>query len=105
MQAGNKITQISIQRKDGCQTSDIIISKHDSHNSNEEGSALFFQRPRERTTDTHYNPERVTEIPSRVPAGARRNLSKSIIVHHNRKTNIIQSFGRYNDIMSHENFE
>lgn len=40
-----------------------------------------------------------------MPVGARRNLSKSIIVHHNRKTNIIQSLGRYNDIMSHENFE
>jgi hypothetical protein len=83
-------------------TSDIIISKHDSQNSNEEGGALFFQRPRERPTQ---NPEKVTDIPSRVPTGARRNLSKSIIVHHNRKTNIIQSLGRYNDIMSHENFE
>lgn len=34
-----------------------------------------------------------------------RNLSKSIIVHHNRNANIIQSYGRYNDVMSHENFE
>lgn len=41
----------------------------------------------------------------KLPNGAGRNLSKSIIVHHNRKTNIIQSFGRYNDVMSHENFE
>ena len=44
-------------------------------------------------------------IPSRVPVGAGRHMSKSIIVHHNKKSNIIKSFGRYNDIMSHENFE
>ena len=31
-------------------------------------------------------------------------LSKSITVNQNRKQ-IIQSLGRYNDIMSHENFE
>jgi len=34
-----------------------------------------------------------------------KNISKSIVVNHNRKANIIQSYGRYNDIMSHENFE
>lgn len=34
----------------------------------------------------------------------RNNLSKSITVNQNRKQ-IIQSLGRYNDIMSHENFE
>lgn len=34
----------------------------------------------------------------------RSNLSKSIIVNQNRKQ-IIQSLGRYHEIMSHENFE
>ena len=34
-----------------------------------------------------------------------QKVSKSIIVHHNRNANIIQSYGRYNDVMSHENFD
>ena len=37
-------------------------------------------------------------------SGTNQGLSKSIIVNQNRKQ-IIQSLGRYNDIMSHENFE
>jgi len=36
--------------------------------------------------------------------GRANGLSKSIIINQNRKQ-IIQSLGRYNDIMSHENFE
>ena len=34
-----------------------------------------------------------------------KNLSKSIIVHHNRNANVIQSLGRYNDVLSADNFE
>ena len=36
---------------------------------------------------------------------AQRNVSKSIVVHHNRKANIIQSFGRYTDVTSHEDHD
>lgn len=102
--AATKANQIAIaQRKNGCPTSDFILSKQDSQNSNDEGSKLFFQRPlRNHQGNSHYAAQ---EIPSRVPVGARRNLSKSIIVHHSRKTNIMQSLGRYNEVMSQENFE
>jgi len=41
---------------------------------------------------------------NRLANEGRSNLSKSIIVNQNRNQ-IIQSLGRYNDIMSHENFE
>jgi len=37
-------------------------------------------------------------------AGPGQKLSKSIIVHQNRNVNVIQSYGRYNDVMSHVNY-
>lgn len=40
-----------------------------------------------------------------MPVGARRNLSKSIIVHYQRKAKVTHSLGRYNDVLSHENFD
>ena len=38
----------------------------------------------------------------RVPS---QKVSKSIIVHQHRNAHVIQSYGRYNDVMSHENFD
>ena len=56
------------------------------------------------TSDTQLIPgqKQKSEITPNNCNATQRNVSKSIVVHHNRKANIIQSFGRYTDVTSYE---
>ena len=91
---------------DGSQTADLIMPKGSL--SRAQPDAQIRQIPAQKDSKTvgnARNPSQKNSITlNKLANEGRSNLSKSIIVNQNRKQ-IMQSLGRYHEIMSHENFD